>query len=45
MNAFFGPDAKSTNGEKTLTQRIQVISDLVALYKMRQQCHREKPFN
>jgi Protein of unknown function (DUF3435) len=44
-DAFFGPDAESTDGEKTLTRRIQVVSDLAALCKMRQQCRRRKPFN
>ena len=41
-DAFFGPDA---DGEKTLTRRIQVVNDLAALCKMRQQCRRGKPFN
>ena len=44
-DAFFGPDAESTDGGKTLTRRIQVVSDLVALCEMRQQCRRGKPFN
>jgi Protein of unknown function (DUF3435) len=44
-DAFFGPDAESTDGEKTLTRRIQVVSDLAALCEMRQQCRRGKPFN
>jgi hypothetical protein len=44
-DAFFGPDAESTDGEKTLTRRIQVVSDLAALCKMRQQYRRGKPFN
>jgi hypothetical protein len=35
-DAFFGPDAESTEGEKTLTRRIQAVSDLAALCKMRQ---------
>jgi hypothetical protein len=38
-DAFFGPDAE----EKTLTRRIQVVSDLAALCKMRQQYRRGKP--
>jgi hypothetical protein len=42
---FFGFNAESTDGEKTFTRRIQVVSDLAALYKMRQQCRRGKPFN
>jgi len=44
-DAFFGPDAESTDGEKTLTRRIQVVSDLAVLCKMRQQYRRGKPFN
>jgi hypothetical protein len=44
-DAFFGPDAEATYGEKTLTRRIEVVSDLAALCKMRQQCRRGKPFN
>ena len=44
-DAFFGPDAESTDGEKTLARRIQVVSDLAALCKMRQQYRRGKPFN
>jgi hypothetical protein len=44
-DTFFSPDAESTDGEKTLTRRIQVVSDLAALYTMRQQYHRGKPFN
>jgi hypothetical protein len=35
-DVFFGPDAESTDGEKTLSRRIQVVSDLAALCKMRQ---------
>jgi hypothetical protein len=35
-DALFGPDAESTEGEKTLTRRIQAVSDLAALCKMRQ---------
>ena len=34
-DAFFGPDAESTDGEKTLTRRIRVVSDIAALCKMR----------
>jgi hypothetical protein len=33
---FFGPDAELINREKILTRRIQVVSDLTALYQMRQ---------
>jgi hypothetical protein len=44
-DVFFGPDAESTDGGKTLTRRIQVVSDLAALCKMRQQCRYGKPFN
>jgi hypothetical protein len=44
-DAFFGPDAELTNGEKTLIRRIQVVSDLAALYKIRQQYRRGKLFN
>jgi len=44
-DAFFGPDAESTDGEKTLTRRIQIVSDLAALCEMRKQCRRRKPLN
>jgi hypothetical protein len=44
-DAFFDSDAESTDGEKTLTRRIQVVSDLAALCKMRQQCRRGKLYN
>jgi hypothetical protein len=44
-DAFFGPDAELTDGERTLTRRIQVVSDLLALCKKRQQYRRGKPFN
>jgi hypothetical protein len=35
-DVFFGPDAELTNGKKIFTRRIQVVSDLAALCKMRQ---------
>ena len=43
-DAFFGPDAESTDRERTLTRRIQVVSDLAALCKLRQPSHRGQPF-
>jgi hypothetical protein len=43
-DAFFGPNAESTDREKSLAQRIQIISDMAALCKLREaSCHR-KPF-
>ena len=39
-DAFFGPDAESTDGEKSLTRRIQVVSDLAVLYEMRHRMRR-----
>ena len=43
-DVFFGPDAESTDGEKSLARRIQVVSDLAALCKLREASHRGKPF-
>jgi hypothetical protein len=42
---FLRPDAESTDGEKTLTRRIQVVSDLAALCKLRESSRRGKPSN
>src|SRR5271155_2829626 len=44
-DAFFGPDAESIDGKRTLARRIQVASDLAALCKLCQPSHRGKPFN
>src|SRR5436190_1850208 len=44
-DAFFGPDAESMDGERTLTRRIQVVGDLAALCKLSQPSRRGKPFN
>ena len=44
-DAFFGPDAESIDGERTLTRRIQVVGDLAALCKLSQPSRRGKPFN
>jgi hypothetical protein len=43
-DAFFGPDAESTDGEKSLTRRIQTVSDMAALCKLREASRRGKPF-
>jgi hypothetical protein len=43
-DAFFGPDAESTDGEKSLTRRIHAVSDSAALYKLREASRRGKPF-
>jgi hypothetical protein len=43
-DAFFGPDAKSTDGEKSLARRIQTVSDMAALCKLREASRRGKPF-
>jgi len=45
VDAFFGPDAESLDGERALTRRIQVVTDLAALYKLRESSRRGKPFN
>jgi hypothetical protein len=42
---FFGPDAESIDGKRTLARRIQVTSDLAALCKLCQPSRRGKPFN
>ena len=44
-DAFFGPDAESLNGERALARRIQIVTDIVALYKLRESPRRGKPFN
>ena len=44
-DTFFGPDAESIDGKRTLARRIQVASDLAALCKLRQPSRRGKPFN
>jgi Protein of unknown function (DUF3435) len=44
-DAFFGPDAESTDESKCLARRIQAVSDMVALCKLRQASRRGKPFN
>jgi hypothetical protein len=44
-DAFFGSNAELTDGEKILSRRIQAVSDLVALYKLRESSRRGKPFN
>jgi hypothetical protein len=43
-DAFFGPDAKLTDEKKSLARRIQTISDMAALYKLREASRRGKPF-
>ena len=43
-DAFFGPDAESTDGEKSLARRIQTVSDMAALCKLREASRRGKPF-
>jgi hypothetical protein len=43
-DAFFGPDAESTDGEKSLARRIQAMSDMAALCKLREASRRGKPF-
>jgi hypothetical protein len=43
-DAFFGPDAESTDGEKSLVRRIQAVSDMAALCKLRETSRRGKPF-
>ena len=44
-DTFFGPDAESIDGKRTLARRIQVASDLAALCKLCQPSRRGKPFN
>jgi hypothetical protein len=44
-DAFFGPNAESIDGKSTLVRRIQVIGDLITLYKLRQPFRRGKSFN
>lgn len=44
-NVFFGLEAELIVGEKALTRRIQAVSDLAALCKLREQSRRGKPFN
>ena len=44
-DAFFGPDAESVDGERALTRRIQVITDLAALCELRESSRRGKSFN
>jgi hypothetical protein len=43
-DVFFGPDAESTDEQKSLTRRIQAVSDLTALCKLREASRRGKPF-
>jgi hypothetical protein len=43
-DAFFGPDAESTDGEKSLARRVQAVSDMAALCKLREASRRGKPF-
>jgi hypothetical protein len=43
-DAFFGPDAESTDEQKSLARRIQAVSDITALCKLRETCRRGKPF-
>jgi len=44
-DAFFGPDAESIDGERTLARRVQVVGDLAVLCKLRQPSRRGKSFN
>ena len=44
-DAFSGPEAELTAGEKTLTRRIPVVSELATLCSLREQSRRGKPFN
>ena len=44
-DAFFGPDAESLDGERALARRIQVVTDMAALCKLRESPRRGKPFN
>jgi hypothetical protein len=44
-DAFFGPDAESLDGERVLARRIQVVTDMAALCKLRESPRRGKPFN
>jgi len=44
-DAFFGPDAESLDGERALARRIQVVTDMATLCKLRQSSRRGKPFN
>jgi hypothetical protein len=44
-DAFFGPDAESLDGERALARRIQVVTDMAALCKLRESSRRGKPFN
>jgi hypothetical protein len=34
-DTFFGPNAELIDGKRTLTRRIQIIDDLITLYKLR----------
>ena len=45
VDAFFGPEAESTNGEESLTRRIQTVTDMFALCQLRDPPRRGKPFN
>jgi hypothetical protein len=44
-DAFFGPEAELSAGEKALTRRIQLVHDLAALCHLREQSRRGKRFN
>src|SRR5271154_4709860 len=44
-DAFFGPAAESTDGQKSLARRIQAVSDMAALCNLREESRRGKPFN
>jgi hypothetical protein len=44
-DAFFGLNTELTDGKKILNKRIQAVSDLATLYKLRESSRREKPFN
>ncbi|KAF7502268.1 hypothetical protein GJ744_006279 [Endocarpon pusillum] len=44
-DAFFGLEAELVAGEKALARRIQAVSDLAALCRLREQSRRGKPFD
>ena len=43
-DSFVGPDAESTDGQKSLARRIQAVSDMAALCKLREASRRGKSF-
>jgi hypothetical protein len=43
-DAFFGPNAELTDGQRSLARRIQAVSDIAAFYKLREASCRGKPF-